>query len=269
MSDTPRESAPSDHSTSDFTADHPDYDSTAEPVTGAPAGAAATEPAAVTTDSGAAHAEGAPDSGAAHADAAPDSGAAHAEGEPATRPARRMLNFGPVADAPPDARQSRRRRWFQIGISIAAAITLLALCAGAISVFSAINGVRDRAADARDTRALRETDCRDLETRLNRLLPPGATITAAARATAIRDENAAVRLYVEQLRGQREEDAWRQLLDARTVFADALDREAKSRTPAFYVAPRTGDGLAVADQLEGWSAAPCAGPIHRLAAPEL
>jgi hypothetical protein len=70
------------------------------------------------------------------------------------------------------------------------------------------------------------------------------------------------------LNNQREQDAWRQLLDARTVFADALDRQAKSRTPAFYVAPRTDDGLAVTDQLIQWSPAPCAGPVRRLAAPE-
>jgi hypothetical protein len=136
-------------------------------------------------------------------------------------------------------------------------------------VVSAVNGVRHRAADASEARHLREDDCLELERRLNRLAPPGAAAGPAARAIAIRDENAAVRIYLDQLHVQRDEDAWRQLLDARTVFADALDRQAKSRTPAFYVAPRTTAGQAVADELEQWSPAQCAGPIHRLAAPEL
>jgi hypothetical protein len=155
------------------------------------------------------------------------------------------------------------------GIAIAAAVIVVALCAGGISVIRAANGIRDRAADARETRHLREDDCLDLETRLNKLPPPGSTTTPAARATAIRNENAAVRIYLDQLRTQRDEDAWRQLIDARSVFADALDKQAQSRTPAFYVAPRATDGQAVTDELELWSPAPCAGPIHRLASPEL
>jgi hypothetical protein len=72
------------------------------------------------------------------------------------------------------------------------------------------------------------------------------------------------------LHSQRDEDGWRQLLDARTVYADQLDRQAKARTPAFFVAPRdSGDGRAVADQLVDWSPAPCAGPARRLASPDL
>jgi len=194
-----------------------------------------------------------------------------AGGRPAAgrRAARRLLSFGPLPTDSGDPRQRRRRRWFVWGIAIAAAIVVIALCAGALSVVSAVNGVRDRAADARAARALRENDCLDLEKRLNRLVPPGSTTGPAARATAIRDENAAVRIYVGQLNTQRDEDAWRQLLDARTVFADALDRQAKSRTPAFFVAPRTDNGSAVADELVQWSPAPCAGAIRRLAAPEL
>ena len=155
------------------------------------------------------------------------------------------------------------------GISVAAVVVVVALCAGGLSVVAAVNGVRDRASDAREARHLREDDCLDLETRLNKLAPPGSTTTPATRATAIRNENAAVRIYVDELRTQRDEDAWRQLIDARSVFADALDKQAQTRTPAFYVAPRTTDGQAVTDELEQWSPAPCAGPIHRLAAPEL
>ncbi|MFD0520005.1 hypothetical protein [Paractinoplanes durhamensis] len=154
-------------------------------------------------------------------------------------------------------------------IAVAAAIIVVALCAGTVSVVSTIDGAKDRAAEARETRALRETGCLDLERRLNRLIPPGATGGPAARATAIRDENSALRIYLDELDSQRDQDAWRQLLDARTVFADGLDRQAKSRTPAFYVAPRTSDGRAVTDLLTQWSPAPCAGPVRRLAAPEL
>jgi hypothetical protein len=180
---------------------------------------------------------------------------------------RRMWTFGPLAGE--DERQRRRRRWFVIGIAVAAGIVVVALCAGGLSVLSSINGVRDRAADARQARQLRETDCLELERRLNRLAPPGAATGPRERATAVRDENAAVRIYLGQLHSRLEEDGWRQLLDARTVYADALDRQASTRTPAFYVAPRTSDGQSVAGELERWSPAPCAGPVRRLAAPEL
>jgi hypothetical protein len=108
-----------------------------------------------------------------------------------------------------------------------------------------------------------------LEQRLNRLVPPGATATPQARAVAIRDENTAVRIYVTVVRHPRDQDAWRQVLDARTAYAEALDRQAKSRTPAFFVTPRTPDGRPVTDLLIRWSPAPCAGPVRRLAAPDL
>jgi hypothetical protein len=180
-----------------------------------------------------------------------------------------MWQFGPASEGPLDERQVRRRRWFLIGIGVAAAIVVVAICAGTLSVVSAVRGVKDRASEAREARELRETDCLDLEQRLNRLTPPGSTTGPAARATAVRDENAALRIYLDELDSQRDQDAWRQLLDARTVFADALDKQAKSRTPAFYVAPRTADGLAVTDEIVRWSPAPCAGAIRRLAAPEL
>ena len=129
--------------------------------------------------------------------------------------------------------------------------------------------MRSDAADVRESRRLREADCLELETRLNRLIPPGATTTPAARATAIQDENAAVRIYLTRTHSQRDADAWRQVVDARTAYAESLQQQAKTRTPAFFVAPRTSDGRAVADQLARWSAAPCAGAIRRLAAPDL
>jgi hypothetical protein len=64
-------------------------------------------------------------------------------------------------------------------------------------------------------------------------------------------------------------DAWRELLDARTAFAEDLDAQAKSRSPAFFVVPAPRDGVSLADQLARWSPAGCAGPIRRLAAPDL
>ncbi|GAA0541650.1 hypothetical protein GCM10010172_23790 [Paractinoplanes ferrugineus] len=180
-----------------------------------------------------------------------------------------MWQLGAAAEGPLDELQARRRRWFLVGIAVAAGIVVVALCAGTLSVVSAIRGVKERASDAREVRERRATDCLRLEQRLNRLTPPGSTPGPAARATAIRDENAALRIYLDELDSQRDQDAWRQLLDARTVFADALDKQARSRTPAFYVEPRTAAGLAVSDELARWSPAPCAGAVRRLAAPEL
>lgn len=166
-------------------------------------------------------------------------------------------------------RQRRRRRLFVAGIAAGAALVVVALCAGTLSVISAVDGFQDRADDARETRQLRDADCLSLEQRLNRLTPPGAAATPAARAGAIRDENAAVRIYVDDLRDRRDQDGWRQLLDARTAYAEALDLQTKSKRPAFYVPPRAPDGVAVSDQLIGRSPEPCAGPVRRLAVPDL
>ncbi|GGQ40736.1 hypothetical protein GCM10010166_04890 [Couchioplanes caeruleus subsp. azureus] len=168
-----------------------------------------------------------------------------------------------------DPRRRRRRRWFVGGIAAGAALVVVALCAGGLAVVSAVADFRDDAGEVRVDRHVRDTACLELEQRLNRLVPPGATTTPQARAVAVRDENAAVRVYVTQLQGERVEDLWRQLLDARTAFAEALDAQPKSRTPAFFVVPRTGDGAAVADELARLSPPACSGLIRRLAAPEL
>jgi hypothetical protein len=183
------------------------------------------------------------------------------------------LEVGRTTGADPateDGRRDRnRRRWFVAGIAVAAALVAIALCAGVLGVVSAVSGFRERAADARDDRRQQDTACLELEQRLNQLLPPGATGTPQTRAIAIRNENAAVRIYIAATPGTREQDAWRQLLDARTAYAEALDQQAKARTPAFFVAPKAGDGSAVTDQLARWSPASCSGPIRRLAAPDL
>ncbi|WP_030441346.1 hypothetical protein [Actinoplanes subtropicus] len=271
MSDTPRDQDDDDAPTGEISigrsvgdADGPGSGDADGPGSGDPSGPRSGDPSGPRSGD-----PSGPGSAGAGGSGAGDTGDAATTAASAAGKPRRLLSFGPLPATPGDPRHRRRRRWFGTGLAVAAAILLVALCAGALSVISAVNGVRDRAADARTARALRENDCLDLEKRLNRLVPPGSTTGPAARATAIRDENAAVRIYVDQLATQRDEDAWRQLLDARTVFADALDRQAKSRTPAFFVAPRTDNGLAVADQLIQWSPAPCAGAIRRLAAPEL
>ena len=163
----------------------------------------------------------------------------------------------------------RKRSPAGIDIAVVAVVVALALCAGALVVAAWIHDGRSSAAEARESRLLRDADCLELETRLNRLTPPGSTVTPVTRATAVQDENAAVRIYLTRSRNQRDADAWRQLVDARTAYAESLQQQAKTRTPAFYVAPRTNDGRAVADQLAQWSPAPCAGAIRRLAAPDL
>lgn len=163
----------------------------------------------------------------------------------------------------------RKRRLLVAGIAVVGALVVGAVCAGGLAVVSALTDLRDDAADAREGRQLREAACTALETRLNRLVPPGATAGPQSRAVAVRDENAATRIYLGQVAEQRVADGWRQLLDARTSFADALDVQAKSRTPAFFVAPATPGGAALTDQLVRWSPAACVGPIRRLAAPDL
>jgi hypothetical protein len=202
-------------------------------------------------------------------DDAPDpvSGPPAAAAPPRKR--RRLLNFAAARSGPATEQDRRRRRWFVSGISIGAAIIVLALCAGALSVIDAIGDTRERADESWEAQRQRDVGCLELEKRLNRLIPPGATSGPVARATAIINENAAVRIYLDEQHDQWVQDAWRQLIDARTVYADALEQQAKSRTPAFYVAPRTADGQSLADQLAGRSPAPCAGPIRRLAVPEL
>jgi hypothetical protein len=155
------------------------------------------------------------------------------------------------------------------GISVAAALLVIAICLGSLSVVSAVDGVRDRAADTGEARRQRNAACLDLERRLNRLIPPGATAGGQARAAAVRDENSAVRIYVDELDSERDQDAWRRLLDARTTYADALDRQAATRMTSFFVAPRAANGKTIADQLDRWSPEACAGPIRRLSAPDL
>ncbi len=172
-------------------------------------------------------------------------------------------------------RLRRRRRLIVTGVSVGAALLVLAVCAGLLAAVSALGGFSDEARDDRQENRLRNAACLELETRLNRVAPPGSAANPAGRAAAVRNENAALRPYLAELqaRSRPDDDAglpgWRQLLDARTAYAEALDRQIASRTPAFFVAPRAAGGVAVSDQLIGRSPAGCAGPIRRLAVPDL
>jgi hypothetical protein len=243
VSDAPRGPEHEDAPTAPHSGERFGYDSADEPVTGAPA----SPPGGFTQ--------------------APGPRARNRPTASGQRGWRRLLRLGAPAGA--DAASRRRRRWFLAAVAVAAAIVVIALCTGALSLVSWFNRTQDRATDARQVRQVRENDCLDLERRLNKLTPPGAASGPKARATAVRDENAAVRIFLGQLHSQQEEDGWRQLLDARTVYADALDKQAANRTPAFYVTPRTNDGIAVSDQLDQWSPVACAGALRRLAAPDL
>ena len=248
MTETPRDEEPDDARSGRVEPRREWHYAADEPTTGPPAGAATApaEGAGAATGSVTASTRGAGDA----------SGATAAPG-------------GSTALNDKDRRLRRRRRFFVGGIAVGAAILVIALCAGLLTVTAAVTGFRDRAEAAREDRRLRDADCLALEQRLNRIVPPGATTTPQARAVAVRDENTAVRIYVTVARRQRDQDAWRQVLDTRTAYAEALDLQAKSRRPAFYVAPRTPEGRAVTEELLRWSPAACAGPIRRLAAPDV
>ncbi|HZN16587.1 MAG TPA: hypothetical protein VFB84_00050 [Micromonosporaceae bacterium] len=187
----------------------------------------------------------------------------------------------PAAAPPPQPRpqgRSRVRLWVTLGI-IGGLVALLA-CAGTAALV--VGRLVDRLERTGEGAARAHDACVTLETRLNRLTPPGATNGPAARATAIRDENGAVRLFlveIEQLRddwqigtdGDRDDwlGWWRGLLEARTAYAEALTRQVRTNEPAFFVAPRTRHGGSTLDRL-GWLAPDaCRGPVRRLAAPDL
>ncbi len=181
--------------------------------------------------------------------------------------------------------QVRRRRRLIIGGVIGAAVLLVLL--GCLAVATVVrSGARlVERADENDRRHERLTEsCLELETRLNRLIPPAATGgDPRRRADAIRDENAALRPLLTELEGMTEErghrqdrrradwaSGWRQLVEARTAYADALDRQSTAGEPAFFVAPRTdrGDDAVVA-ALEQRGPDTCAGSIRRLGQPDL
>jgi hypothetical protein len=165
------------------------------------------------------------------------------------------------AEHPP---RTRTRRWIVAGV-IAAVVIVLLLAGVAIVAAGRLAQRLDRDGD---DRADAQEACLTLESRLNRLVPPGATTGPASRAVAIRDENLAVRLFLTDLeRADRDEwsDWWRELLDARTAYAEALNRQTRTNEPAFFTPPRTRlDGRADRRVPDA-----CRAAVRRLAAPDL
>jgi hypothetical protein len=187
--------------------------------------------------------------------------------KPATAPAR----------PPADTATRRRRRMLAIGGAVLAAL-VIAVCAGGIAVISAIDGLADRAEENERSVARTDAACVELERRLNRLVPPGAADNLRARATAVRNENAAVRPFIaelDQLPGDSREhrqdwlDAWSRLVEARAAYAGALDRQAAGGEPAFFVPPQGQRGKPVVERLVDAGPDACDGSVRRLASPDL
>ncbi|MFD1325005.1 hypothetical protein [Micromonospora sonneratiae] len=184
----------------------------------------------------------------------------------------------------------RRRRWL-IGAGVAGAVVVVILACVAFGTAFGVTGYLVRRADsARAEHARVDSACLALERRLNRLTPPGATETPRQRATAVRHENAAVQPFLAEIerladrsrdddgddrddddtpkRRQRWADGWRQLIDARTTYANALDQQARAGEPAFFLLDQDRRGRTVLDRLLDGPQS-CAGPSRRLAAPDL
>lgn len=186
-------------------------------------------------------------------------------------PLRAVADFGSFRPA------RRRRRLIIAGVAGAVVLVVL-VCVGFGTLAAGVGRLVRNADLAQDGRAQVETACLALEQRLNRLMPPGAARGPRERAAAIRDENAAVRPFlseVEAIRGwsgpggrDAWADLWRELLDARTGYADALERQVANGEPAFFIAPRDDAGRPVLTRLER-GVESCAGSARRLAVPDL
>ncbi|WP_203713716.1 hypothetical protein [Asanoa siamensis] len=151
---------------------------------------------------------------------------------------------------------------------VAGAVVLVAACGFAVA---GVVQVADAADDDGRDRVRVSDSCAALEVRLNRLAPPGAAANPRERARAIRDENAALVPFLDDLGRAGDERLarrWTQLVTARTAYADALDRQVASGAPAFFVAPVDERGDAVAQRLSGRHDQ-CAAAVRRLAAPDL
>jgi hypothetical protein len=184
----------------------------------------------------------------------------------------------PEPEAEPTTGTDRRRRRFLIIVGTVLAVLVVAVCVGGVAFVNAINRVADRIDESERGAERTDAACLELERRLNRLSPPGAAADSRQRATAIRAENAAIRPFLTELEQIREDrdahwrdwiESWRQLVDARITYADALDREAGGGEPAFFVAPQGRHGTPVVERLTNDSPDSCGGAIRRLAGPDL
>jgi hypothetical protein len=189
-----------------------------------------------------------------------------------------------AGDAAPTDRARRRRRLIIAGAVTVAVLVVLAGCLAVGALVGTGARLADRADDGERRRDRLDVACLELEDRLNRLSPPGATGgDPRRRAGAIRNENAAVRPILVELElvternrddGERRRpdarvDGWRQLVDARTAYAEALDRQATGGEPAFFLAPRAADGGEVVEALERRGPDSCSGAVRRLGRPDL
>jgi len=198
-----------------------------------------------------------------------------------------------AADRPAGAADpARRRRRLIIGGVAAAAVVLVVLgCLAATAVLRSGVHLVERVDDNGDRYERLYDACLELETRLNRVTPPGAAGgDPRRRADAVRDENAALRPLLAELDqmaedrddGDRDDDdrrpdrrrsgwadEWQQLVRARTAYADALDRQASAGEPAFFVLPRTSGDDSVIDALERHAPETCDASIRRLSHPDL
>jgi hypothetical protein len=58
-------------------------------------------------------------------------------------------------------------------------------------------------------------------------------------------------------------------VEARTAYAEALDRQATAGDPAFFLAPREPDGGSVIETIEREGPDSCAGVVRRLGHPDV
>lgn len=209
-----------------------------------------------------------------HPDAPGDGGTDGAEAPHAEQPSATPTDGGD---------RKKRRRLVVWGVAGAVVLVIFLGCMTAgLVVRSGLEWITDSGHDDRNGTRLQQS-CLDLEERLNRLTPPGATSgDPRRRADAIRDENAAVRPLLDELaamdadsKQNRDKDrerwagGWQRLVAARGAYADGLDRRAGGGEPAFFLDPLNRDGDPVVDELADDGPQTCSGPLRRLASPDL
>ena len=167
----------------------------------------------------------------------------------------------------------RALRWPVLGV---AAFLALMIVFGVVVSCGALR--LGATADAQSRAATRvDTACLAMETRLDRLSPPGAATNPDARATAIRYENIAVEPFLSELdrlepevkRYEPLRSGWQQLVDARERFAADLDVQAQTGRPAFFVFTSDTAGRDRVKQLLVLAPDSCDGTVRRLTAPDL
>lgn len=178
-----------------------------------------------------------------------------------------------LPDPPVPADPGPRARWL---LPSAIGLGVLLLVGALVAGFS-VWRVSTAAAARSEAASRLDQACSQLEQRLNRLVPPGATSSAADRAEAIRDEDAAVRILTAELdrlpkraRNYRSLPGdWQALITARERYAIDLDSGPRTGRPAFFVMVRTNDGTDRVDRIIRRSPDSCDASVRRLATPDL